>query len=101
MRPAAQAKFFLESFQQRKAMYIQPVSIETAHSFLSGFYLACMACGLAADWDAWNKVVRERGWDTGAACPIPAMRASGMDEEATIDELITICREAIARSTTT
>lgn len=87
----------LESFRQRKGMYVQPLSVEKAHSFLSGFYIACMACGLVADWSAWKDAAQARGWNTGAASPVPTMRAAGMDEEAIIDELICICQEAVVR----
>ena len=98
MDSAENALSLLESFRRRKGMYLQPVSVETVQSFLTGFYLACMASGIVADWDAWNKVVKARGWDTEAACPIPAMRAAGMDDEAIMDELTRICQEAIVQS---
>ena len=34
---------FLRAFQARKSMYVQPVTIETVESFLTGFIVACHA----------------------------------------------------------
>jgi hypothetical protein len=91
----------LESFRQRKPMYIQPVTVEMAVCFLRGFYIACTACGLVSQGPELSEATKARGWDVGVACPTPTMLASGLDAEATIDELISIYQEALSRASNT
>lgn len=80
----------LRAFQNRKAMYVQPVDLRTVQSFLTGFQFGCHACGFPIDHEAWLKALEARGWNRDAIGPVPQMERKGMSEAEIIDELVEI-----------
>ena len=86
----AKAIEFLQTFRQRKRMYVQPVDVPNVESFLTGFRIACMAAGFFRDHGPWNRASERRDWACGAMSPADVMRERGMDDEAIMEELIEI-----------
>jgi hypothetical protein len=79
---------YLRAFQNRKAMYVQPVNLATVQSFLTGFATGCHACGYDIHRGQGSGVKEVRGWEWNAIGPIPQMRVKGLSEEKIMDELI-------------
>ncbi len=80
----------LEAVRERKAMYLDPFTVESCQNFLDGFSLACFACGIV---DASERILAGqagRGWTVEACGPVPEMRERGLSDEQIMDELITI-----------
>lgn len=79
----------LRSFQRRKGMYIQPVSVETVRSFLTGVRVGMLPSGRHGFHPSdWCDALAGQGWEINAACPADEMRRRGLDDTAIMDELI-------------
>ncbi len=87
---------FLRAFQARKSMYVQPVTIETVESFLTGFIVACHAFEVHIDYGGIPESFEKRGLETGGAIsPIKRMQSQGWSDERIIEESIEIVIETI------
>lgn len=95
MRPKERIIQVLESFRQRKHMYLSPVTAHTAETYLAGFQTGCFASGII--WD-YREAGIERGWEMNAAGPVPEMQGRGLSDDEIIDELIAIHIAAIQRT---
>ena len=81
----------LRFFQQRKGMYVLPLTVDSVVNFLNGFQAACRVFGVEELPDARGRVYKQRKWKCGAAAlPITEMRKKGWTDEQIMDELIEI-----------
>lgn len=86
----------LKAFQARKGMYLDPVTIDTVESFLTGFIVACHAFDIHVDYGGTRKSLEKRGLETdGAISPIMRMQGQGWSDERIIEEAIEIVIETI------
>jgi hypothetical protein len=85
---------YLNSFRQRKAMYIDPVTPEEAEKWLYAFWVGCCACGV--EWD-WQTFAQRRGWPLTISL-VTQMRSNGLTEPEMCDELVAIYIEALTNS---
>ena len=76
----------LETVRRVPGMYILRVEPERAYSFLLGFRLAAMACGVK--YESARDIWHERGYQVEATGIIPQMQRRGMDDKAIVDALI-------------
>lgn len=87
---------FLRAFQARKHMYVQPVTIETVESFLTGFIVACHAFEVHVDYGGSRESLEKRGLETdGAISTFSRMKSQGWNDERIIEEAIEIVIETI------
>jgi hypothetical protein len=90
----------LERFRTRTAMYIHPVNVPKARSFLYGLRLGVLVFGIRWERDVWWQVQETRGWQQRSVGPVPQMKAKGITSRQIIDELIDIEIETLRRSST-
>jgi len=81
---------YLQAFQKRKGMYVQPVTVKTVEAFLAGFRTGCHAFGIEINGELELAAQEPRGWKPRAVSPIPQMEAKGMSDAEIMDELIEI-----------
>ena len=91
----------LTHVQQRPHMYCGELTENAIWAYLAGFNAACGIMGLGKLWtspegDYWA-VCAERGWDENALGPQKHMRDAGWDDNAIINELLTIETETWRR----
>jgi hypothetical protein len=88
----------LEHFRSRTGVYIHPVDVPNARSFLDGLGLGLGVFGIPWDGEVRSQVHRDRGWEQCAVGPIPQMEEKGTTPRQIIDELIDIEIETLRRS---
>src|SRR4051794_24912570 len=76
--------------RRRKPMYLGTVDGTTAETFLCGFRVGCLACGLDVPLEIRQQATTARGWRWEASGPVPEMRERGLSEEQIADELFAI-----------
>ena len=87
---------FLRAFQTRKGMYVQPVTVETVRSFLTGFIVASAAFGYRIEYGGTRESLEKRGLEWGPAIdPVSQMQALGWSDERIMDEAVEIEIETI------
>lgn len=87
----------LESFKERKGMYVLPEELESVANFLSGFMSAVISQALRSQYphDLLHEVGERRGWKKSACGPIYHIRESDLSENDKMNELIDIYIESV------